>query len=228
MAKRARDLTMSRYFEIIITGRQLAAGVAAVILLLALAFGLGVAVRWFEPTSPPQEYIAGAPLPPTAAPAPTIAMSAVPTGVAGTLPTSAPTTPVAQVATAASAAPTPVSPVATMEPAAPTPAAAAKPTRLPAATGAPAASATPVIAVAKPPERWVQATALSRRDQAEGVRTHVMALGFTAGQVVVQPAPHGKFRVRVGPFPDGESAGRVAARLQAQGFKGAFVVNAGE
>ncbi|MFZ5786097.1 MAG: SPOR domain-containing protein, partial [Acidobacteriota bacterium] len=49
------------------------------------------------------------------------------------------------------------------------------------------------------------------------------ALGFKPSQVVVQAA-EGKFRVRLGPFPDEESARRVASRLQNEGFPGAFVV----
>ena len=73
----------------------------------------------------------------------------------------------------------------------------------------------------------MQVAALGTRKQADGARTRVMALGFTSKQVVVEAA-EGKFRVRVGPFPDGESAGRVAARLRAEGFGGSFVVKQGE
>jgi cell division protein FtsN len=74
----------------------------------------------------------------------------------------------------------------------------------------------------------VQVAAFGKRDQAEGVRNRVVALGFTPKQVVVQPAGGGKYRVRVGPFLDGESAGRVTGRLRAEGFSGAFVVKPGE
>ncbi len=207
---------MSRYFEIIITGRQLAAGVAALVLLLAVAFGLGVAVRWFEPVPPPQEYIAVAPPVETAVPASRVTTTPAPVAP----PAAAHAASGPAVSAAATPAPTAAARVATPQ------ATAARATPPPAAT----ASASPVpAAVAEATTgRWVQATALSRRDQADGVRTRVMALGFAAPQVVIQPAPHGKFRVRVGPFPDGESAGRVAARLQAGGFKGAFVVRVGE
>lgn len=208
---------MSRYFEIIITGRQLAAGVGAVVLLLAVAFALGVAVRWFEPSTPPQEYIAAAPAVTTAGPASHVTTTPAPTALPAA---AAPSGPVASVG-APTAAPTAAAAmVATRQPTAQAP--------TPAVAASPSVTAAPMVVPAQTTGRWVQATALSRRDQADGVRTRVIALGFAASQVVVQPAPHGKFRIRVGPFPDGESAGRVAARLQAQGFKGAFVVKAGE
>ncbi len=74
----------------------------------------------------------------------------------------------------------------------------------------------------------MQVAAFAKHEQAEGVRNRVIALGFTPRQAAVQPAGGGKFRVRVGPFPDVESAGRVAARLRAEGFGGAFVVKPGE
>jgi cell division protein FtsN len=189
---------MSRYFEIIITGRQLAALVAGVALLIAVAFGLGVAVRWQEPAAPrSHEIIAGAPavtLPP-AAPAPAAVATVAPTPEPS--PTAAPTA-------------TPVPPAAD-------------------AAKAKARAATPVAAVAtREAGRWVQVAAFGRREQADGVRNRVVALGFAPRQAVVQSAGGGKFRVRVGPFPDGESAGRVAARLRAEGFGGAFVVRPGE
>jgi cell division protein FtsN len=175
---------LPRYFEIIITGRQLAALVAGVALAIVVAFGLGVGVRMLQPTV--DEVAAVAPTP-MWQPTPPAIPTAVPTqaAVATPQPTVAP------------------SHVATERPkAAPTAAAAAK--------------------VAP---RWVQVAALGKREQAEGVRNRVVALGYTPRQVLVQPVDGGKFRVRVGPFPDVESAGRVAARLRAEGFGGAFVVN---
>jgi cell division protein FtsN len=72
--------------------------------------------------------------------------------------------------------------------------------------------------------RWVQVAALSRREQADGVRQRVIALGFTAAQVVIQATGEGKYRVRLGPFLDEESARRVTSRLHAEGFAGAFLV----
>jgi cell division protein FtsN len=107
------------------------------------------------------------------------------------------------------------------------------PTPLPTSTPLPPTPEAPrptAPSVAAPPNRvarWVQVAALSTKKQAEGARNRVVALGFTPRQVVVEAAG-GKFRVRVGPFPDVESAGRVAARLRAEGFRGAFLVKPGE
>jgi len=177
---------LPRYFEIIITGRQLAALVVGVVLAIAVAFGLGVGVRMLQP--PPNQ--------------------------------------VAEVA----AAPTPV--WQPTPPAIPTPAPTPQATPIPATTGTPVPlpterpKAPPTVkAAAKAGPRYVQVAALGKREQADGVRNRVVALGYTPRQVLVQSAPGGKFRVRVGPFPDVESAGRVAARLRAEGFGGAFVVN---
>jgi cell division protein FtsN len=134
--------------------------------------------------------------------------------------------------TVAAAVSTPAWPPA--RPVVPTAAPAAEPvpTPLPTSTPLPPATVPPrptVPAAAVPPRagRWVQVAALSSKKQAEGARTRVVALGFTLRQVVVEAAG-GKFRVRVGPFPDGESAGRVAARLRAEGFGGAFLVKPGD
>lgn len=178
---------MPRYFEIIITGRQLAALVVGVALAIVVAFGLGVGVRKLQPA--PQQVIA---VPP-----------AVPTPVWQPRPPAMPT-----------AAPTPEVVAAPLPTVAPSPVATERPRAAP--TAAAAAKAAP---------RWVQVAALGKLEQAEGVRNRVVALGYTTRQVLVQTAPGGKFRVRVGPFPDVESAGRVAARLRAEGFGGAFVVN---
>jgi len=175
---------LPRYFEIIITGRQLAALVAGAALAIAVAFGLGVGVRTLQPTADEVAAVAPTPMWQPTPPA---------------IPTAAPT---------AQVAPVPI-PTATQAPV-PTERPRALPTVVAAASGQP---------------RWVQVAALGRREQAEGVRNRVVALGYTPRQVLVQPAAGGKFRVRVGPFPDVESAGRVAARLRAEGFGGAFVVN---
>ncbi len=176
-----------RYFEIIVSGRQLAGLVAGVAVAVALAFALGVGVRLTQSRDAATAAVA-----PTPVWQPTPALEPTP------LPTPEPT------------------PAAAATPAPPTPPS-------PAATQAPRPSA---VAAAKA-GRWVQVAALGTRKQADGARTRVMALGFTSKQVVVEAA-EGKFRVRVGPFPDGESAGRVAARLRAQGFGGSFVVKQGD
>ncbi|HQT95296.1 MAG: hypothetical protein B7Z61_11520 [Acidobacteria bacterium 37-71-11] len=186
---------MSRYFEIIITGRQLAALVAGVALLIAVAFGLGVAVRWLQPAAQaPHETIAAPPAAPAATPPAPVAV--------------------------ATAAPTP-------QPA-PTVAPTATPAPPPVETEKPKTHVAAPAAAPRAPGRWVQVAAFAKHEQAEGVKNRVVALGFTPKQAVVEAAGSGKFRVRVGPFPDAESAGRVAARLRAEGFRGAFVVRPGE
>jgi cell division protein FtsN len=134
--------------------------------------------------------------------------------------------------------------VVALAPPLPTPVWQPTPPAFPTAVPTPEGTATPVATATQAPiprehakasstaaapartePRWVQVAAMGKREQADGVRNRVVALGYTPRQVQVQPAPGGKFRVRVGPFPDAESAGRVAARLRAEGFGGAFVVN---
>jgi cell division protein FtsN len=177
---------LPRYFEIIITGRQLAALVAGVVVAIAGGFAAGLGVRALQPRAAPPLVAAVPPVPvrsgPPVVPNPTAVATAVPTPS----PTSTPT-----------------------------------PTQPPRATP-------PVLAAApKAAHRWVQVAALSSKKQAEGARNRVIALGFTPRQVVIDPAG-GKFRVRVGPFPDVESAGRVSARLRAEGFRGTYVVREGD
>jgi len=194
-----------KYFEIIVSGRQLAWFVAAVAVLILGCFGLGVIVGLQQAAPAPPEPVPVADLTSTApafrtpafepypSPAPAATLPPIPLGAAP--PPTADAAPATQV---------PEPPLPTVVPPTPT---VAVPTAAPALLG-----------------RWVQVAALSRKDQADGVRTRVMAAGYTAGQVVVLPASAGKYRVRLGPFPDEESAKRVAARLTAGDFPGAFVV----
>lgn len=173
-----------RYFEIVVTGRQLAGLITGIALLVVAAFGLGVGVGLSERTEE-----VGAPVE-----APTPAWDAV-----GAAPTPAVETILPE------ETPTPVPPTATPEP-----------EREPTATPKPR----PTVASG----RWVQVAAVSRAEQAEGIKQRTVALGFKPAQVVVQ-AVDGKYRVRLGPFPDEQSARRVAGRLQSEGFPGAFVVS---
>ena len=175
-----------RYFEIVITARQLALLVTAAVVLLLVAFGLGIGVGWQEPVT-----VAGGPAGPT--PLPTAPFFAAPEPLP--VPTAAPT-PVAQ-------RPTPT---------------AARPTAAPAQAGRPAAAA-PAGAV-----RWVQVAVVSQAASASDTRNRLVSLGYRRDQVVVEEIG-GRFRVRLGPFPDDESARRVAARLEASGFSGTFVVH---
>jgi cell division septation protein DedD len=195
-----------KYFEIIITARQLGALLAGLVLLVGGAFGFGVVVGRLEPNEAPVQVVAAETLP---TPVPAVAAS-VPTPVLAPTATAAP---------ALAAAPT-VAPVVTATKSAPTQTPRPAPTRSPTVADVPPAGA------GMP--RWVQVVVVSKSEQAEGARQRVIALGYTTTQASVQPVAGGKFRVRVGPFPDEESAGRVAARLRAQGFTGAFLVKPGE
>lgn len=120
-----------------------------------------------------------------------------------------------------------VMPTPTPEPLPLTPTAAVEaeptPTPGPVATPTPRPTARPVVVT--PQGVWVQVAALSSRADAEGVRQRVVALGFRPDQVRVLPVASGKYRVRVGPFPDKESGSRVVARLQQEGFPQAFTVS---
>jgi cell division septation protein DedD len=217
-----------RHFEMIVSGRQLAGLIALVAALLLVAFGLGVGVGLLQPGHaasaeayrPP--FLAGdrvtprdsaalplaTPFPePTAAPgAAVVVPPLVPADIAAA-------TPVAVATAAASPSPAP-------------PAAAPRATPDPRPTAAPRATATPRPKPTAPPlpRSWVQVASLARGEQAEGVRQRVIALGFRGEQVLVLPGTGGKYRVRLGPFPDQESAGRVVARLQASGFPDAFTL----
>jgi hypothetical protein len=71
---------------------------------------------------------------------------------------------------------------------------------------------------------WVQVAAVSRPDLADGVKQRVVAFGFRPDQLRVIATPNGLFKVRLGAFPDLESAGRVVARLQEAGFEKPFIV----
>jgi cell division protein FtsN len=226
-----------RHFEIIISGRQLAGVIALVAALLLIAFGLGVGVGLLEPRggraaaeerawSPAtsgeampadRTFVQAAeptpPLLPTATPDPMALLAgegAAPPVLPGDIVAAA--TPAALVASPAPAA-------GAAEAAS---ASAAPPTRAPRPTPTPRPRPTATPRPTAPPQFWIQVSALSQADQAEGVRQRVIALGFAAEQVLVLAGTGGKYRVRLGPFPDQESADRVEARLRAQGFPDAY------
>lgn len=186
---------MPRYYQLVASGRQLALFVFAVAGLLALAFFLGVGVGLSER----QERAETAPVAPTP-----VAFSPLAT------PTSQPPTPPPPTPTAAM--PPPSEGLVEVEPTAtPVPSPTLRPTAKPSAE--------------VPHGVWVQVAALSSKADAEGVRHRVVALGFRQDQVRVLPLASGKYRVRVGPFPDKESGSRVVARLRREGFPQAYVVS---
>jgi cell division protein FtsN len=205
----------TRYFELILSGRQLALVAVGVAVFVVMGFVLGVAVGVEEsgaliprPTPAQLAVVVATPVPtpvptemapPSPAPPPVLGQ-AMKVPEAAVLPTAAAQPP--------PATPTAVATVGAAELLAATPPAAA-----------PRSSATPRGGV-----YWVQVAAVSRRDVAGKVRQRVVGLGFETEQVVIRAA-EGKYRVRLGPFPDASSAARVVARLRAQGFADAFAVS---
>lgn len=205
-----------RHFEIIVSGRQLAVLVGSVVVLLIVAFALGVTAGLR--TSPVAAKEVAGPVemvsPPTWPPA-----SEQVAALATPLPRATPlsTAPLREEADI-SAEPVP-SPVPPATPS-PTPLATPAPTRPPAPTAVPTRPPARPTAV---PGVWLQVAALSQRELAEGVRQRLLAAGYTREQVVIQ-AVGPLFRVRLGPFPDEVSAGRVAGRLEEMGFERPFLV----
>lgn len=183
-----------RYYQLVASGRQLALFVALVAGLIAAAFFLGVAAGLQK--RPEYGEVA------QASPEPEPAV---------TLPTPVPT-------------PSPIPEPALVPEPEPTP--ALTPTPMPTPTALPTPTPRPAPRPSLPGAKgvWVQVAAVSDPRDAEGVRHRVVALGFRPEQVRVLPLASGKYRVRVGPFPDRESGSRVAARLRREGFPQAFEV----
>jgi cell division protein FtsN len=104
----------------------------------------------------------------------------------------------------------------------PTPAPSSTPTHT--ATPQPAAPAT----AGAEADLWVQVLASSRREAVERARQQLVELGFPRDRqrVVSSPVAGGNvlYKVRVGPFPDRESADRVVRRMADAGFPDAWVV----
>jgi len=104
----------------------------------------------------------------------------------------------------------------------PTPEPSSTPTHT--ATPQPAASAT----AGAEADLWVQVLASSRREAVERARQQLVELGFPRDRqrVVSSPVAGGNvlYKVRVGPFPDRESADRVVRRMADAGFPDAWVV----
>jgi len=107
----------------------------------------------------------------------------------------------------------------------------AEPTRRPTSTPIPP-TATPKPKPVTPPEQtldgyWVQAAAVANPDSVEATQAKLADLGFTRDRQHVEKTVSGGnelHRLRVGPFPDRSSAERVATRMKAAGYSGAFVV----
>jgi len=75
---------------------------------------------------------------------------------------------------------------------------------------------------------WVQVLAVSHRSAIDPARKKLEKLGFPRDhqRLLTEPTVGGGtlYKLRIGPFPDRASAGRVAQRMQASGFPDAWVV----
>lgn len=185
-----------RYYQLVASGRQLALFIFAIAGLLLVAFFVGLSVGLAERKQLEQAAWGPKPGEPLPTPIPTEPPLAVPTPL-----------------------PSPTPEVTAAEPTVPLPPTVA-PTPTPRPTPRPSPVTVPIAAGV-----WVQVGAFSSKGDAEGVRHRVVALGFRPEQVKVLSAGFGKYRVRVGPFPDKESGSRVVARLREGGFREAFVVS---
>jgi len=191
---------MSRtYYVIELTARWLTALLVGFALLVAAAFALGYGAAFSVLTGGDgQEPAPAGPQPTPTVTAVFIAPTATPVVVATAPPTA---TPVPQVTE-------PPAPTATPAPPSPTP---------------PPPTATP-----GDDRMWVQVLASSRPEAVDEARGRLEQLGFPREhQEVVETAVAGGnvlYKVRVGPFPDRNSADRVVLRMQAAGFPDAWVV----
>lgn len=199
------------------SGRQMALLIAALTGLMLTAFGLGVTVGLLQPHG--DHLRVGREDDTRVVAEPELVGATAPTSwseVAEEVPTRV-----------ALAEPTPwpePSPSFVVVPS-PEPTAVPPPTPLPPIpTQPPGVAPSPAAGGAPPARIWVQVGALSQARQGEGLRQRVVALGFAPQQVTVSRGPDGRHRVRLGPFPDEESAGRIIARVRTQGFPDAFMV----
>lgn len=206
---------MKRYYELVLSGRQLALLLALFTALLLLAFGLGISVGLLQPGG---EEITSAPV---ATEVPGIVVASDKSASQMDQPRVQPTAvlPISEIGL--DATPTPLPSLLEETPPQP-PISASHKLAVPAATVAP--SPPPKKPTQKKTEVWVQVAVVSQKRNAEGVRQRVIAQGFRPTQVRVFRANDGKYRVRLGPFPDRESGNRVTERLRTSGFPNAFMV----
>jgi cell division septation protein DedD len=193
---------MSRsYYVIELSARWLTVLLAALALLMVLAFGLGFGAARSMGTAGDVPSIG-----PTATPLVTteVVVDETPTAVV-------PREPVAT-ATPTPEPPTPRTP--TLVPATPS-----------AVPATPTAKPEPTLAA---DGFWVQVIASSRRSTIDSARTALVGLGFDSDhqQVTTSEVAGGGelHKLRVGPFPDRASADRVVKRMRSADFPDAWVV----
>ncbi|MCG6964133.1 MAG: SPOR domain-containing protein [Acidobacteria bacterium] len=197
------------YYQIELSARQLTVLLVIIAMLMVAAFALGYAAAWSMLRAEGAHGMAAVPAAttPTATAIPEVV---VPTATAE--PALSVATPLPIAATATPAVQRPARPTA-VPPARPTP------------TARPAATPTPAAGEAR---FWVQILAGRRRDGLRTAQQRLAKLGFppTHQRVVRSHTATGNvlYKLRVGPFPDRESAERVKVRMHAEGFPDAWVV----
>ena len=186
------------YYQIELSARMLTTLLVVLALLLVLAFVFGYGAAWSVLRTPAQQ-----PVTVTDTNTPTPTAQAVPTRVLQR-PTQTPTR------VAARPTPTPR----------PRPTATRRPQPLPTAVPTAATGA-----------YWVQVLAVARRDAVEQAQTEIERLkggGFPrSNQQVIRSRVAGGgslYKLRIGPFPDHESASRVARRMRGSGIPDAWVL----
>jgi cell division protein FtsN len=210
---------MKPYYELVFSRRQLAGLLAVLLLLLVVSFLLGVGVGLGQREAAQQA------LPVTVAQAPSFAPTPTPVGSSPSPEPTSPSAPAPGDELPAAATPSPFGQATPPPTATPSPSPSRTPEPLPIVPPKATPEAAPTASPGHSLPVWVQVAAVSKKADAEGVRLRVVALGFRPEQVRVVPWAEGKYRVRVGPFPDKESGARVVARLRAGGFPQAFLVN---
>ena len=193
------------YYVIEIPRRWLATLLVLLALLMVVAFALGWGAAWSVMSS--RSSVRGDVPPPTAEPV-VLDEEVLPTATA-TLPPSPSAT------ATATATPTPVvSPSPTRTPTPATPTSTPMPTATP--------TATPLARL------WVQVIASRSSETVEDARRRLVEAGFPMDhhRVVREEEAAGNvlYRVRVGPFPDDESAQRVVERMRDAGFDDAWIL----
>ncbi len=185
------------YYVIELSPRWLTILLVALALVMVLAFAFGYGAAW--------SVLAASPPPPGAGPLAAASATATPT-------------PLEQVIE------TVPEPTATVVPATPPSLPPSTPSPVPTAAAPP----TPQRSASQGDEFWVQVLASSSRDNLGEAAEKLTGLGFGPEhrQVITATVAGGNvlYKLRVGPFPDRESADRVARRMRASGYPDAWVV----
>jgi len=197
------------YYVIELSARWLTVLLVALALLMVTAFSLGYGAAWSVKSARSRPAADASPTP--------VVMTEVVLDPTVPEPRRSPTTP------AATATPRPMPP--TVAPPTAVPPTAVPPTRVP-ATPTPKEKPSPPAATDS--GFWVQVMASSKEETISEARTKLVGLGFDLDhqRVVHSPVAGGNelIKLRVGPFPNRDSADRVLQRMRAADFPDAWVV----